>query len=343
MAASTLLASLAALAEAADRTPAWPGESWRRLGELDGLRWLVPVEYGGLVAPAVELFQRYESISTACLTTCFLLSQRDSAVRRIVASGNEELSRELLPPLARGEKFATVGIAQITTSRQHMRPAMRAVIERDVIRLDGVMPWVTGAAKADHIISGAVTEDGRQLLVALPGGTPGVHIDPPMDLMALRGSCTTQVHCDNVRLDRHWLLAGPAERVITGEATGGLTTSCLALGLAESATMYLRQEADARPELTPVAERLENRRRSLWQTLLRHAEGTGSPEEANYLRAEANLCVMQATQAALTASKGTGFVHPHPAQRWARQALFFLVWSCPKPTAEMMYECLAGE
>src|SRR5262245_21409579 len=225
MAASTLLASLTALAEAADRTPAWPGESWRLLGELDGVRWLVPVEYGGLRVPAVELLQHYETLSSACLTTCFLLSQRDSAVRRIVASGNEELARELLPPLARGAKFATVGIAQITTSRQHTRPAMRAAIERGAIWLDGVMPWVTGAAQADHIMSGAVTEDGRQTLVALPGGAPGVQVDPPMDLMALRGSCTTQVHCDNVRLDRHWLLSGPAERVITGEATGGLTTS----------------------------------------------------------------------------------------------------------------------
>ena len=33
-------------------------------------------------------------------------------------------------------------------------------------------------------------------------------------------------------------------------------------------------------------------------------------------------------------AKGVGFVHPHPAQRWARQALFFLVWSCPRPAAE---------
>ena len=38
-----------------------------------------------------------------------------------------------------------------------------------------------------------------------------------------------------------------------------------------------------------------------------------------------------ATQTALLAAKGTGFVAPHPAQRWARQALFFLVWSCPQP------------
>jgi alkylation response protein AidB-like acyl-CoA dehydrogenase len=51
------------------------------------------------------------------------------------------------------------------------------------------------------------------------------------------------------------------------------------------------------------------------------------------LRARANALVLSATQAALTVSKGSGFLRQHPAQRWARQALFFLVWSCPGPAA----------
>jgi hypothetical protein len=51
--------------------------------------------------------------------------------------------------------------------------------------------------------------------------------------------------------------------------------------------------------------------------------------------------VLRATQAALTASKGTGFLRSHPAQRWARQALFFLVWSYPRPAAEATLAYLA--
>ena len=43
------------------------------------------------------------------------------------------------------------------------------------------------------------------------------------------------------------------------------------------------------------------------------------------------------------AAKGAGFVRPHPAQRWARQALFFLVWSCPRPAAEALLEELAPD
>jgi hypothetical protein len=49
------------------------------------------------------------------------------------------------------------------------------------------------------------------------------------------------------------------------------------------------------------------------------------------IRARANSLVLRLTQAALMAAKGTGFVAGHPVGRWCREALFFLVWSCPQP------------
>ena len=91
-----------------------------------------------------------------------------------------------------------------------------------------------------------------------------------------------------------------------------------------------------------MADRLEGARRQLRHDLHQLTEGTGSPQAATALRARANSLVVRATQAALTASKGTGFLLSHPAQRWARQALFFLVWSCPRPAAQATLDFLAG-
>jgi hypothetical protein len=39
---------------------------------------------------------------------------------------------------------------------------------------------------------------------------------------------------------------------------------------------------------------------------------------------------LRTSQAALAAAKGVGYVVGHPAGRWCREALFFLVWSCPQ-------------
>jgi len=358
------LIGLADLANSADGKTIWPADSWDLVKQAGALRWCVPREYGGDGWTGSRLLEGYEQLAGACLTSCFILSQRDGACRRIRDSGNVPLCQELLPPLARGERFATVGLSHLTTSRQHVQPALTAKIQGDTFILNGAMPWVTGAAQANHLITGAVCDDGRQILLVLPRHAKGVQIGPPLELMALAGSITAEVHCENVKVDRRWLLAGPIERVMAqgkGKGgAGGLETSCLALGLVGAALRYLQEESAARPDLRPSVERLQKEFSELRNEMYRLAEaganpqtssagrdsggqgapgGRGSgradfPDPAIVLRGQANTLVLRATQTALTAAKGAGFLKNHPAQRWARQAMFFLVWSCPRPAAE---------
>jgi alkylation response protein AidB-like acyl-CoA dehydrogenase len=339
--------ALAARAEGADRDLAWPAESWEIVRRAGVLKWAIPSEHGGRDLDPVALLLGYERLAAACLTTTFILSQRDAAIRRIRDIGRDDLCRELLRPLACGGRFATVGLSQLTTSRQHGGPALRVEETPTGLVLNGVMPWVTGGDHADHLITGGVLADGRQVLVALPAEIPGVAVLPPMDLSALSGSRTAEVTCSRVEVDRRWILAGPTDAVYKSGGrggTGGLETSCLALGLAGAAIDRLHEEATGRPELTELAGKLEADR-SRVRTKMHHlAEGgAGTPVAALELRARANALVLRATQAALAACKGVGFVHPHPAQRWARQALFFLVWSCPRPAAEATLGYLFGE
>src|SRR4051794_14236180 len=117
LAPDELLATLAAHADAADAGPDWPAESWAALGRAGVLEWAVPSAHGGRELDAVSILAGYERIASACLTTAFILSQRDGAVRRIRDLGGDDLRRELLRPLACGGRFATVGISQLTTSR----------------------------------------------------------------------------------------------------------------------------------------------------------------------------------------------------------------------------------
>ena len=93
-------------------------------------------------------------------------------------------------------------------------------------------------------------------------------------------------------------------------------------------------EARRRAELSPTAAALGEERNRLRATLQALASSGSTPQGAADLRAAANSLALRATQAALTAAKGAGFLRSHPAQRWARQALFFLVWSCPRPAVE---------
>jgi alkylation response protein AidB-like acyl-CoA dehydrogenase len=335
---------LGSLAREADEVTVWPAESWATLRKLGACRWSIPQTYGGDGKAGAELLHRYEALASSCLTSCFILSQRDAACRRLVGSGQESLCRELLPALATGDRFATVGLAQLTTSRQHGPPPVTALFDDESVTVNGVIPWVTGAGRANHVVIGAATEDRRQILAVLPTDLPGVSVGPPLELAALQGSVTAELRCDKVRLPRRWLLAGPIESVLRGErgGTGGLETSCLALGLAGAAVDFLEKEANSRPELRRDLGVVKAAHQELRTELYRLAEGTVVMDAAQSLRARANALVLRATQAALAASKGTGFLRQHPAQRWARQALFFLVWSCPWPVTAATMSYLIG-
>ncbi len=277
---------LMSLAADADARPTWPEASWNVLRRSGALGWAIPRAYGGQEWDPHALLDGYEQLAGACLTTCFLLSQREAACRRLVESGRDELCRELLPGLARGENFATVGLSQLTTSRQHTGTSLRVQETTTALILDGILPWVTGAARAQHFVIGGTLDDGRQVLAVLPADLEGVSVGPSLELMALQGSMTAEVRCADVTLDRRWLLAGPAERVmqIGRGGTGGLETSCLALGLAGAALDHLEHEAVSRPELRPVAAALRRQHAEIRDEMHRLAEPGGPAEQALTLR-----------------------------------------------------------
>lgn len=165
-----------------------------------------------------------------------------------------------------------------------------------------------------------------------------------------------------------------------GGATGGLQTSTLALGLAHAAIEFVRKEAEGRPELQKPGDELYQEWEAAVADLLyladarqsstpmQPAPSTGSsnsgadcdsveddtklPKRENQhaspsvgagdLRARCNSLVLRATQSALAAAKGRGYVAGHPAGRWCQQALFFLVWSCPQPVITANLCELAG-
>jgi alkylation response protein AidB-like acyl-CoA dehydrogenase len=308
-------------------------------------RWFVPADAGGLGWTERDIVRGYLRLSQACLTTTFIVTQRTGACRRILSSPNTALSDRLLPGLVSGESFATVGISHLTTSRRHeARPVMQAEETQRGFILDGYSPWVTGGRHARTIVTGATLEDGRQILVALPTDLPGVEPGEPARLVGLAASHTGEVRCRRVEVGYEWLLAGPVENVMTqgiGARTGGLETSTLAIGLAKAAITFLERQSDQRRELTDPAVGLAREQARLETDLLSLSEGTPvcSNEE---LRARANSLALRASQAALAAAKGSGYMAGHPAGRWCREALFFLVWSCPQPVLAANLCELAG-
>lgn len=330
-----LCAELTALAPKLDAPGAWPARQLELCGRAGVFEWFVPREAGGQGWTESDVVRGYLALSEACLTTTFVITQRAGACSRIAAGDSEWAKERLLPDLLSGKTFATVGISHLTTSRQHLaQPVLRAEETADGFVLDGYSPWVTGGQFAQHVVVGATLADGRQILVVIDTSLPGVRTPPSPDLVALSASHTGPVECQRAFIDRRWLLAGPVRDVMKsglGARTGGLQTSTLAVGLSRAAVKFLAAEAQRRTDLAEPAAALQGEVTYLEHALIALAGGESCEGwSANDVRTQANSLVLRATQAALAAAKGAGFVAGHPVGRWCREALFFLVWSCPQ-------------
>ncbi len=314
----------------------WPHEQLRLASQYGVHEWFVPEYLGGRGWSADEIVAGYLLLSSACLTTTFIMTQRAAAIKRIANSSNEGLRDQLIEGILNREAHATVGISHLTTSRRHIgKPALQARESASGFVLNGFSPWVTGAIGAEYIVTGAELPDGLQILLAVPKQSSGVTVEPGFSMLALTASQTGPIRFDEVEIDRHWLLAGPAEDVLSVgsvSATGGFQTSALATGLAMAAVDFIQSECSRRSELRESHDSLRRQLDSATQNLLELAKGNPvcSSEE---LRSEANSLVLRSTQAALVAAKGAGFVEGHPVGRWCREAMFFLVWSCPQAVA----------
>lgn len=346
-----LCESLAKLAQEVDLTGDWPARQLELCGEAGVFEWFLEPQWGGQAWDEEAIIRGYLALSSACLTTTFIITQRSGACRRIAGCENEQLKELLLTDLARGKSFATVGISHLTTSRRHLaRPVLRATQSGTGYVLDGFSPWVTGADHARHIVLGATMMEGdeptdKQLLVALPTDLPGVSTPEPARLVGVSASHTGELRLDNVSVDPQWVIAGPVENVMSlgsGGGTGGHQTSTLALGLSRAAIDFIQNEAVRRPDLQPPLEALRQECNETTDDLLAMVRGEESACSLEQLRKRANSLVLRSSQAALAAAKGTGYVRGHPAGRWCREALFFLVWSCPQPVVSANLCELAG-
>jgi butyryl-CoA dehydrogenase len=341
---SSLVAELSRADGPADEAGDWPSELWSKVEAAGVLRWALPREFGGEGCDRSTLLRRYARVAEGSMTAAFILSQHDAGLRRLVAAIDRPVARGWVEAVAEGRAFPTVGISQLTTSRRHGDQAVRAAeFAPGRFRVNGLIPWVTAAGRADVLVAGAATVDGRQILFALPADRKGVTVRPPFALAALQASRTAEVSCDEVEIEEDDVLAGPMPDVIAGPGaagTGGLETSALAMGQALAALKAL--EAAGRDDLAEPVDALREAWERLRDDLLTTAESRPGAPNASTVRGQANALVLRLTQAYLTARKGSGFLREEPAQRWARQALFFLVWSCPSPVARASIRDLAG-
>ena len=338
-----VLADIRKRAQDYDQSGDWPTLDLGALEAAGAMRWAITKEFGGDELSPLDLHLKYEQLAAASLSTALILTQRDSAVGLLTTSSAAPKRGTLLHRFAKNENCTTVGIAQLTTSRQGGSPALRAEPVAGGYQLNGYIPWCTGALMSQFIVAGAVLPDGQQLLFMLQPYLPGVNIDRPLALVALRSTFTSSLGLKDVLLEDRWLLRGPIESALAGGRGGiSLGQTFLAMGLCRAALDLI---ADHRSDRAKAAlHRFEEQLRELRGEILALCqpgrESDASAANAR-LRGACNDLALRITHAAVALYKGTALLADHPAQRLAREAMFLLVWSCPNPVIDRTVDLLS--
>lgn len=310
----------------------WPATQLAALSEFDLWGTAVPPQYGGSIFTPKMRLSLYEAVAGVDVSVALILTQHDGACGLLANCENQRAAEPVLKGCAQGDILATVGISQLTTSRQGKGPSLRAAAVGDAYVLDGTMPWVTSARKADHIVTGAVLEDGRQILACLPTNLPDMVIDPPMQLMGLASSWTSAVHCQGTKVAGEHLLKKPAAKALERRSPAKpLTVSAVGIGMAGTLLNCVLERRDSLPDARELIDHeIQPRYESLRHQLYLAADGLDKPEEevsATEIRVAINDLISRLALTVTTIGKGSAYLSTSPLQRLVREAMFFLVWS----------------
>jgi len=243
-----------------DETGEFPAETFAKMGKLGLMGLPFPEEYGGAGADTISAAIAVEEVARVCGSTALAYAAHMGlGSAPIFMFGTEEQKRKFLVPAARGEYLGAFGLTEPHAGSDAGATRTRATLEGNEWVINGQKMWITNAPIAGHLIVTAVTdpERGKKGISAfiVPRGTPGLSFGKHEPKMGLRGSISTAVMLEHVRVPKENMLGERGHgfvqflRVLDG---GRISIGAMAVGLAqgayEAAVRYARErEAFGKP------------------------------------------------------------------------------------------------
>ena len=297
--------------------------------------WLAPKlanDYGAL-ALSNQKYQQFQSlIAQHSGALAFLQTQHQSAASLLASSENEPLKQTYLPKMVTGAQKVGVGFSQL-----RRRPVpLKAEKTATGYRIDGIVPWVTGAGLFTHFISAATLPDGRAVFGLLPlkdqqsslcNSLCKLTVGRPMSLAGMSATNTVEVRLDNWQLAQDQVVAIKPTGWIEGrDRANPLSPIGLIFGCTQAAINELQVALAKRKIDHPASQQLALKLAWLRMDAKRVV---ALPEDAYMqkmaLRGKAIALMNTCAEAAVVAASGAANTTHHPAQRIYKEALVFSV------------------
>ena len=196
--------------EAADIFPAH--ELFKKMGNAGFLGICKPTEYGGMgLDYSYGMVMAEELGNIRCGGVPMAIGvQTDMETPALARFGSDEVKREFLAPSIAGDFVACLGVSEVGAGSDVASVKTTARKDGDDYVINGGKMWTTNGTQADWMCLLANTSDGpahqNKSLICLPMKTKGIEIARKLDKLGMRSSDTAQIHLDDVRVPRRYLI-----------------------------------------------------------------------------------------------------------------------------------------
>ena len=330
-------------AEAIDENKEFPMELFKKVGDLGFYGMRYPKDAGGTdldvvsyCLAVIELAKGSLSLAAACtmqslMATYFLYKYGDDEVKDYF---NQALQGEKIGGICMTEPNAGSDLFSIRT---------KAKVGDDHFLLSGQKTWVTSAPVADYLTVLAKTDNHEKLSIFfVPTHLEGVKIGKAIEKLGVRGSVTSEVAFDEVKLPKNYLL---------GEIGGGtdclreilaeirIMTAALAIGVATAAFEAAVEYAQTRKQfgrpigkfqavklkIADMAVQLETARHYVFYAASLSDKDLPRQKESMIAKLYASECANTICDTASRILASYGYAMEYPLQRYLRDARFTLI------------------
>ena len=250
-------AEIKPIAHKIDEEERIPPELIRKIADLGLLGEAFPPEYGGGGFGEMGYCLAAEEIARGCMSTAtFIGAHQSIGANAIFLGGSEALKKKYLVPLAEGKMIGAFALTEVLAGSDSFNLRTKAVRDGDEWVINGEKMWITNGSIADVVSTFARTERGITGFV-VETKTPGYTAGPPEKKMGIRGSVTTPIVFDNVRVPHENMIGEDGRGFIVAMKTldaGRLGLGAATLGAAKELLEMSARYAKERKQFdVPIA------------------------------------------------------------------------------------------
>jgi alkylation response protein AidB-like acyl-CoA dehydrogenase len=307
------------------------------------LSLLVPKEYGGADADITSFCMIVEEIAYHCCSSALLVVVQNVGLMPIVLGGSSELKEKYLRRVVHDKALVCFCLTEPGAGSDSASIQTKAVLKEDHYLLNGRKVFITNGGVADLYSVMAVTNPGKKIegisAFVVEKGTSGLSIGKKEEKMGIRGSNTTEVILEDVKVPiaqrvgvedgGWWLMMRTLNRsrpAIAAQAVG------VAQGALDYAIRFVQEKGWAkkqndaqgiRARIADMAIEVESARALVYKSAaMMDAKMKGTPVQMFSAMAKyyASDIAMRVTTEAVQVMQWHGLSKNHPVERMMRDA-----------------------